>query len=558
MNNNSLLEKYNYIMNMLINDIPFSFSKMNDGELNAIMSNKDSENTISRGSQKITKELSNKLFEALVYRDDNYFVGIPCSLCYPDMHKYAFKYTDKNIPANLLISNSRATYNILEKILVDKKVVLVCNENADISKLSFKPYICLRVSNNNCFSEYSKYKEGYKLCEEGYICIFCCGPLGRILCYEWFKNNNKLTCLELGSFYDPLTMQKAYMYQSGILRKCMECSPDNDSAFSEEIIDKCNYRERYYLPDYYFNSVYYFYNGCQNLINKFYLFLNKEHFIDDQKQIDYVKAYVECLSNYTNDNIDDIIESKIKLLSSNDNKEGSYSLVNLFKDKNRQIMYKISNNDIDWITLQKYIVELYYKKEYELSHKCWLKLMDMKDRIPEDKLNFCIDTGRFSKFMLTSMKKWILVINCLDSTEDIISEVIKFRINSLYTGKILLLVNNEFNDLQILDNVIIGKGISEFCIFDLYFRKWDNVIYTDVSNIKNLTSDNINDLCNSYLPLSCLYSNNKYGLVYIYDTNIIESNSENILTDMSKNSLSSQKDIIIKYVKDRGIFRDTY
>ena len=47
---------------------------------------------------------------------------------------------------------------------------------------------------------------------------------------EWFEKNKSLTCLELGSYFDPLLNNKSYMYHTGNLLYCNICNPSQNAS----------------------------------------------------------------------------------------------------------------------------------------------------------------------------------------------------------------------------------------------------------------------------------------------------------------------------------------
>ena len=252
------MDKVDNLYNNLINNIPFSFIKLNDGEISAIMNNNAS---LSRGDENSSIEMSDKLKECLRYNNKNYYIGLPCSLCYNTYYKEAISYvndTSNVLNANILINtNIDKTIDVLIDTMKNKRIIVVTNETNSINlnkleQLNIVPYKTIVVSKTNAFSnDYHRIKDEYKTFENGDIVICLCGPLGRILCYEWFKNNNTLTCLELGSMFDPLLRNKAYLYHTGIHKYCEECYPSNE-ANDCKLLNYCNNqidKECYYFND---------------------------------------------------------------------------------------------------------------------------------------------------------------------------------------------------------------------------------------------------------------------------------------------------------------------
>lgn len=244
----------------LENNIPFSFIKLNDGEISALM---DVNSSLSRGDETSSPELSQKIKECLEYQDENYFIGIPCSVCYGHYNNESKKYINPNFynnvfNANILInSNIDSTTDVLKKTMANRNVVVITNDinlkNIEkLELLNIKPYKVISVSDKHAFkNDYERVKDEWKSFNDGDVVICLCGPLGRVLCYEWFKNNNKLTCLELGSLFDPLLKNRSYLYHTGTHRYCPECFP-SQSAQDCKLLSLCEnkiYKECYYFDN---------------------------------------------------------------------------------------------------------------------------------------------------------------------------------------------------------------------------------------------------------------------------------------------------------------------
>lgn len=258
----------------LENNIPFSFIKLNDGEISTLT---DVNSILSRGDEISSPELSQKIKECLEYHDENYYIGIPCSLCYNDYYNETKKYINPNFynnvfNANLLInSNIDHTTDVLKKTMINRKIVIVTNDNnlKNINKLellNIKPYKVISVSDKHAFkNDYQRVKCEWESLNDNDVVICLCGPLGRVLCYEWFKNNNNLTCLELGSLFDPLLKERSYLYHTGTHKYCHECFPSQDTNDSK-ILALCE--NKIYKECYYFDNIEQNFNFYDNNVDK--------------------------------------------------------------------------------------------------------------------------------------------------------------------------------------------------------------------------------------------------------------------------------------------------
>ena len=122
------MNKVDILYNKLEKNIPFCFIKINDGEISAMI---DINSNLSRGDEKSSMKLSEKIKECLDYNNENYYIGLPCSLCYDDYYKKCKMYTKDTLNilnANILINtNVNKTLKVLNKTMKNKKIVIVTN-----------------------------------------------------------------------------------------------------------------------------------------------------------------------------------------------------------------------------------------------------------------------------------------------------------------------------------------------------------------------------------------------------------------------------------------------
>ena len=216
-----------WFLNNLKNNIPFSFSRFNDGEMGCIM---DPNFIASRGAQKGSIKLSNKLKECLTHHQDNYWVGIPCPNCYPKMSQYAEdlvgNYKFKTLAVDIINKNYQKFINEGIPLLQNYKIYWVGGEDQDLTKIKkslniIKQY---KLPTVDGFSVYNPIKDEYLNFKGNNIVILSLGPLERILAKEWFEKNNKVTYLGLGSMFDPWTRGVSHSYHKGTLKPCKICN----------------------------------------------------------------------------------------------------------------------------------------------------------------------------------------------------------------------------------------------------------------------------------------------------------------------------------------------
>lgn len=253
----------NQIYSFMNNNTHFCFIKFNDGEVNALF---DENAVVSRGFQTSSIELQAKLSQVLIHAQQGYYVGLPCSVCFPELSqrikcKLNSKATYMN--ANCLINtNINRTLEHLQRYLRNKTVVAVLNKDmySNIDKLlihDIKITKCVIVSSTNAFcNDYDRViHENTDL--DGCVILTMCGPLGRVLCYDWYRKFENITCIEFGSFFDPLLMSKAYSYHTGNHKHCAECY-DSDVPIISSMLKYIN-KEAWYFPS--DNDQYNFFNG---------------------------------------------------------------------------------------------------------------------------------------------------------------------------------------------------------------------------------------------------------------------------------------------------------
>ena len=225
------MDRAEELYNLLRKKSPFCFIKMNDGEISAIY---DTTAVISRGADHSSPEMSAKLRACLVIDYDNYYVGVPCSVCRVGDYQRCMDLLGVStnvMNTNVLInSNVWRTLDVFRETMPDRRVVIITNEKniqniKALEKFGIVPYETVVVSERNAFD--MDYERVSRMeFDNGTVIMCMCGPLGRILCSEWFSCNQTLTCLELGSLFDPFLRGRTYAYHTGNHPRCDGCFPE--------------------------------------------------------------------------------------------------------------------------------------------------------------------------------------------------------------------------------------------------------------------------------------------------------------------------------------------
>jgi hypothetical protein len=214
---------------LFVSRTPFAFSRFNDGEIGGILLT----NFIaSRGAQRITTELRLKLIEAIKFKKKQYWIGIPCPICYPEYFKAASELVDeyeyKTLAVNLINRNYTRTKQIFNQNFKGRDIYWVGGEDQNIKKVaqeySFNLINQYKLPKVDSASSYEDFKNLYTEFKKESIVIVSSGPLERVLVKEWFEKNDSVTYLGLGSFFDPLTRGEHCGYHSGVLKKCTVCN----------------------------------------------------------------------------------------------------------------------------------------------------------------------------------------------------------------------------------------------------------------------------------------------------------------------------------------------
>lgn len=238
-------------INKLTKKEPFCFVRLNDGEVNAII---DESSVISRGAdiscKKMKEALSNIVYNT--EHPDNLYIGVPCIYCYETLNKFIVEelkskksksFMENNIiDANILINNNyNSTLKILLNNLGDCEVHVIISDDASASRLieiGLNIVKTTTVPSRHAFK--NKYQELSKLIpEENIVLLALCGPLGRVLCYEYYCKQPKSTFIDLGSFFDPITRNISYLYHTNNHKHCENCSPHIDKLGFTDIFRYC-------------------------------------------------------------------------------------------------------------------------------------------------------------------------------------------------------------------------------------------------------------------------------------------------------------------------------
>lgn len=211
---------------------PFAFSRYSDGELD-IMQNKkvvlDDKSTRRDGAVVgITydksdhkefdpvrhKKFHEDLIRAYQHHQDNYFVGLSCPCCVGKENNEWMKELrggddDHLTWSNLLVNSNYPLFlNHMLPLFSNKKVVIVCNEDADLSELPFDVVKDFRVGYNAQINDQWLLSELPLWAElatqyEPHVFLFAAASLSNLLIHRMFEHEPLNTYIDVGSTLNP-------------------------------------------------------------------------------------------------------------------------------------------------------------------------------------------------------------------------------------------------------------------------------------------------------------------------------------------------------------------
>jgi len=221
---------------------PFSFARFSDGEM-YIMQNKEvilSPNQIKVGERIYPggfpeedrkhfipdkhQDWKDRLFASYLYKKRGYYKGLPCRCCVGnDNHEWMldlYGEQDEYMSwSNIFINANYPEF--IEKMvpaIMDYKVVVVCNENADLSHAPFNIVRDFRVGTNAMVDDlYIIEKIKDYISNENireYMFLFAVSSLSNFLAHELWDHCDKNTYLDIGTSlhkYFKLSLARDYL-----------------------------------------------------------------------------------------------------------------------------------------------------------------------------------------------------------------------------------------------------------------------------------------------------------------------------------------------------------
>ena len=167
------------------------------------------------------------LTDSLLYQDQHYFVGLPCRCCVGDEHcdqlrEQSKQNEDQLTWANLFVNSNYSLFlGSTIPLLMDRSVVIICHQSANIDNLPFATENDFRVGANAWTNDYKdilakidSYISENEVTNK--VFIFCAGVLSNLLIYQLFKKYKNNTYIDAGSVFDvTMGLGKTRKYLAG-------------------------------------------------------------------------------------------------------------------------------------------------------------------------------------------------------------------------------------------------------------------------------------------------------------------------------------------------------
>ncbi|MFW5847697.1 MAG: hypothetical protein ACOCVF_02145 [bacterium] len=200
------------ILQMLEENVNFAFARFNDGEMMGI----DKIGAkVARGDQIVNESLHKALKESIQYKQENYYVGIPCSICFPRYYQLAkslVKQPEKFQLNAVALTNRNWKKFILKfpETIKGKKVLWISGKDQNIEplrKMGIDVSYQLTFNSKNSWGQYNKLRFDFEnlLGIEYDIVIISLGPAARVFVREYFEKIPNKTFIDIGSTFDPFT-----------------------------------------------------------------------------------------------------------------------------------------------------------------------------------------------------------------------------------------------------------------------------------------------------------------------------------------------------------------
>jgi hypothetical protein len=231
-----MINNMDWFFQNINNKTPFAYARFNDGEMMAI---DKIGSIVARGDQYVNESLSVALTEAIKYKQEHYYIGIPCSKCYPEYNKLANELIgDYEFKTSAVVTTNRnwkTFIDLFPEAMSDRNMIWIGGDDQNIQALrdlDLNIIRAARLPRRNSWDYYKHIKEVMpEHFEEGSVVGLSLGPLARVLAREWFEEYPDITFIDMGSNFDPFTRNVRHNCHKGweetgfnLTAPCEECN----------------------------------------------------------------------------------------------------------------------------------------------------------------------------------------------------------------------------------------------------------------------------------------------------------------------------------------------
>ena len=232
-----MIRNMDWFNDNLKNKIPFAFARFNDGEMMGIS---QVHSVAARGDQFVDKTLQTALTEALGYKQENYYVGIPCSLCYPKHHDLGNKIAGNDYPflTSAVVTTNRNWKHFVDsfpKSMGNRRLIWIGGNDQDtnpLKEMGLNIVKTIKVPRKNSWRLYEDLRKKVEpFFQSGDAVAISLGPTARVLVRQWFQEYPDVTFIDIGSNMDPFTRNIRHNCHKGwketgfnLAQPCKECN----------------------------------------------------------------------------------------------------------------------------------------------------------------------------------------------------------------------------------------------------------------------------------------------------------------------------------------------
>jgi len=231
-----MIDDMDWFINNLREKVPFGFARFNDGEMMGIA---NAGCIVARGDQHVDGTLSLSLRDALGYKQSNYYIGIPCSLCYPEHHTLATEIVgDYDFLTRAVVTTNRNWKRFISEFpeaMASQRLIWISGNDQNINGLKALGLNLAKtalIPRKNSWTFYDQIKEMMpQYFEPGDVVGISLGPSARVLVRQWFEEYPDITFIDMGSNLDPVTRNVYHNCHKGwdetgfnLAKRCPECN----------------------------------------------------------------------------------------------------------------------------------------------------------------------------------------------------------------------------------------------------------------------------------------------------------------------------------------------